>query len=71
VALGKGESLQTILQTRTNVTEGVATAPALLSRAQKSGVEMPLTAAVVELLTAQKTVPETMAVLMGRALKDE
>jgi glycerol-3-phosphate dehydrogenase len=53
------------------VTEGVATAPALFLRAQKAGVEMPLAAAVVGLLAGEKSVGETMGVLMGRALRDE
>jgi len=71
VALGQGESLASILRHRTNVTEGVATAPALLQRAHQAAVDMPLTAAVAGLLAGENTVPETMARLMGRALKDE
>jgi len=71
LALGKGEALAAVLGGRTNVTEGVATAPALLARARAVGVEMPLTAAVVGLLAGEKTVAETMGALMGRALRDE
>jgi glycerol-3-phosphate dehydrogenase (NAD(P)+) len=63
--------LGAVLGGRTNVTEGVATAPALFLRAQKAGVEMPLAAAVVGLLAGEKSVGETMGVLMGRALRDE
>ena len=70
-ALGKGESLAAVLQQRTSVTEGVTTAPALLTRAQKAGIEMPITEAVTRLLTQERTVSQTMVVLMGRALKDE
>jgi glycerol-3-phosphate dehydrogenase (NAD(P)+) len=70
-ALGKGQSLQAILATRSNVTEGVATAPALLARAQAAGTEMPITEAVTKLLANELTIAETMATLMGRALKDE
>jgi glycerol-3-phosphate dehydrogenase (NAD(P)+) len=69
--LGKGLSLPAILASRTNVTEGVATAPALLARAQKAGVEMPITQVVTALLAAEMTVHQTMAALMSRALKDE
>jgi glycerol-3-phosphate dehydrogenase (NAD(P)+) len=69
--LGKGQSLPDILASRTGVTEGVSTAPALLARAQRSGVEMPITQAVTELLAGTMTVSETVFSLMSRALKDE
>ncbi len=70
-ALGQGSSLAAVLGQRTSVTEGVTTAPALLSRAQRAGVEMPITEAVTRLLAGERTVAQTMAGLMGRALKDE
>jgi glycerol-3-phosphate dehydrogenase (NAD(P)+) len=70
VALGRGASLAEVLGTRTNVTEGVATAPALLARAKAVGVEMPVVAAVAGLLAGTGIV-ETMGALMGRALRDE
>ena len=69
--LGKGQSLQQILETRTSVTEGVMTAPALQARALALGVEMPITQAVTNLLGGGMNVVETMAALMSRALKDE
>ncbi|MDE8348521.1 MAG: NAD(P)-dependent glycerol-3-phosphate dehydrogenase [Acidocella sp.] len=71
LALGKGDTLAAVLQSRTSVTEGVATAPALLARAQQADVEMPITAAVTALLAGESGVRETMRTLMGRALKDE
>ncbi|HQT39407.1 MAG TPA: NAD(P)H-dependent glycerol-3-phosphate dehydrogenase [Acidocella sp.] len=71
LALGKGDTLAAVLQSRTSVTEGVATAPALLARAQQADVEMPITAAVTALLAGESDVRETMRTLMGRALKDE
>ncbi|MDR3521038.1 MAG: NAD(P)-dependent glycerol-3-phosphate dehydrogenase [Acidocella sp.] len=71
LALGKGQSLAAVLQSRSNVTEGVATAPALLARARQADVEMPITAAVTALLAGELSVPGTMHALMGRALKDE
>jgi glycerol-3-phosphate dehydrogenase (NAD(P)+) len=49
----------------------VATAPALLARAAMAGVDMPITQAVAALLAGDKGVGETMATLMGRALRDE
>jgi len=69
--LGKGQALATILQTRTSVTEGIATAPALLARATAAGVEMPITQAVAALLAGDLDVAGTMASLMGRGLRDE
>jgi glycerol-3-phosphate dehydrogenase len=42
----------------------------LLARAQQAGVEMPITAAVTQLLDGAG-IAESMAALMGRALKDE
>jgi glycerol-3-phosphate dehydrogenase (NAD(P)+) len=71
LALGKGEKLADILGRRSNVTEGIATAPALAARAAALGVEMPLTAAVVKLLAEERNIAETMAALMGRELRDE
>jgi glycerol-3-phosphate dehydrogenase (NAD(P)+) len=71
LALGQGASLPEVLRHRTNVTEGVATAPALLSRAAAVGVEMPVASAVAALLAGETGVAATMAALMGRALKDE
>jgi glycerol-3-phosphate dehydrogenase (NAD(P)+) len=71
VALGQGRGLDEILAERTAVTEGVATAPALLARAAAAGVDMPITASVTSLLAGQQNVLQTMSALMGRALKDE
>jgi glycerol-3-phosphate dehydrogenase (NAD(P)+) len=71
LALGQGQSLDAILSHRTTVTEGVATAPALLARAQAAGTEMPITEAVTNLLSGAQNIPQTAAALMGRALKDE
>jgi glycerol-3-phosphate dehydrogenase (NAD(P)+) len=71
LALGKGEALATILAGRAGVTEGVASAPALLARARAAGAEMPVVAAVAGLLAGTAGIAETMAALMGRALRDE
>jgi glycerol-3-phosphate dehydrogenase (NAD(P)+) len=63
--------LSAVLASRTNVTEGVSTAPALLARATNAGVEMPITQVVTALLADEMNIAQTMAALMGRALKDE
>ena len=71
LALGQGQNLADILTARSSVTEGVATAPALLARAARAGVEMPIVQAVTKLLANEMNIAETMSALMGRALKDE
>jgi len=71
VALGRGALLADVLGNRTDVTEGVATAPALLARAKAAGADMPVVAAVAGLLAGAAGVAETMAALMRRALRDE
>ena len=73
VALGRGESLASILAARRSVTEGVATAPALLARALKSRtqVEMPICEAVAALLAGRTTLPEAIATLLARPRRDE
>ena len=71
LTLGQGESLESILGRRAGVTEGVATAPALLARAATANVDMPITEAVTKLLAHEMNIAQTMAALMGRALKDE
>jgi len=65
-ALGQGQSLAEILAARNSVTEGVTTAPALLARAQAAGVDMPITAAVTELLAGRHDVASAVRDLMGR-----
>jgi glycerol-3-phosphate dehydrogenase (NAD(P)+) len=69
--LGQGNTLTAILRQRTSVTEGVATAPALVARAADAGVEMPITEAVTGLLSGAANVAETVGSIMGRSLKDE
>jgi glycerol-3-phosphate dehydrogenase (NAD(P)+) len=69
--LGKGVALAAILRSRTSVTEGVATAPALLARAVAVGVEMPIAQAVSALLAGEMDIAGTMASIMARTLRDE
>lgn len=69
LALGRGERLADILAARTAVTEGVATAPALVARA--AGVEMPICTAVADLLAGRTTVGQAMESLLARPRKDE
>lgn len=71
LALGKGQSLKEIMQARSAVTEGVATAPALKRLAEKAGVEMPICAAVAAILDDTINVDTAISGLLGRELKQE
>ncbi|KAA2213087.1 NAD(P)H-dependent glycerol-3-phosphate dehydrogenase [Teichococcus oryzae] len=70
-ALGQGQRLDAILGGRNSVTEGVATAPALLARAAAAGVEMPITAAVTAVLDGQAEVTDAIYGLLARPLRPE
>jgi glycerol-3-phosphate dehydrogenase (NAD(P)+) len=73
VALGRGEKLADVLAARTAVTEGVATASALVARAAGPGlsVEMPICSAVASLLAGRTTLAEAMNALLARPRRDE
>jgi glycerol-3-phosphate dehydrogenase (NAD(P)+) len=68
-ALGQGESLTDVLASRSAVTEGVATAAALVARA--GDVELPICRAVAELLAGSKTLNQAIAELLSRPQRDE
>jgi glycerol-3-phosphate dehydrogenase (NAD(P)+) len=69
LALGRGQALADILAQRAAVTEGVATAPALVARA--AGVDMPICSAVADLLQGRTTLAEATAALLARPRRDE
>ncbi|HTI83498.1 MAG TPA: NAD(P)H-dependent glycerol-3-phosphate dehydrogenase [Acetobacteraceae bacterium] len=69
LALGRGEALADVLASRSAVTEGVATAPALAARAV--GVDMPICTAVAALLSGATTLKDAMAALLARPRRDE
>jgi glycerol-3-phosphate dehydrogenase (NAD(P)+) len=71
IALGRGERLADILAARSSVTEGVATAPALLARASAARVDMPIAAAVTALLAGTLDVPGAIRALTGRPPRAE
>ena len=53
------------------MTEGVATAPAIVARAAAAGVELPICEAVADLVAERITVPEAMARLLSRPQRAE
>jgi glycerol-3-phosphate dehydrogenase (NAD(P)+) len=69
LALGHGEALAEVLARRSGVTEGVATAPALLARA--AGIDLPICAAVAALLAGQTTLDDAITTLLTRPRRDE
>jgi glycerol-3-phosphate dehydrogenase (NAD(P)+) len=71
LALGQGERLADLRAARTSVAEGVATAPALVARAARAGLELPICAAVAALLEGRTTLPQAMAALLARPRRDE
>jgi glycerol-3-phosphate dehydrogenase (NAD(P)+) len=67
--LGQGETLAGILASRSSVTEGVATAPALVARG--AGVDLPICRAVAALLAGQTSLHQAMTDLLARPRGNE
>jgi glycerol-3-phosphate dehydrogenase (NAD(P)+) len=70
--LGKGETLDDILNSMTHVSEGVPTTKAVYNFLQSRGVELPIVSAVYGMLydnvTAEETVKRLMAIPVGGEL---
>ncbi len=71
LALGQGQGVKQILAARNAVTEGVATAPALVTLAKQHNVEMPISEAVNAVLSGGSTVSDAMTALLSRPYKGE
>jgi glycerol-3-phosphate dehydrogenase (NAD(P)+) len=71
MALGEGQTAEQALAGKLSVAEGAATAPVLLQAAAAAGVDMPISAAVADLLAGRATVPEVVRRLLSRPLKSE
>ena len=71
VALGEGRTAAEALAGRRTVAEGAATAPVLVEAAARAGVEMPITAAVADLLSGRADAREVIDRLLARPLKAE
>lgn len=69
--LGRGRRLDDVLGGRNSVTEGVATAPAVIAMAKAAGVEMPVCAAVADLVSGARGLDEIIGALLARPLKAE
>jgi len=71
LALGKGSSLARHMAGRRQVVEGEATAPAVLARAAKLGIEMPICAAVDAILHRGADLDAAIRALLARPLRRE
>jgi glycerol-3-phosphate dehydrogenase (NAD(P)+) len=71
LALGQGERLADVLAAPSGVIEGVATAPALVERAARVRVDMPVCATVAALLDERITLAAAIASLLARPRRDE
>ncbi|HET8746443.1 MAG TPA: NAD(P)H-dependent glycerol-3-phosphate dehydrogenase [Ramlibacter sp.] len=69
--LAQGRTLQQAVDSLGHVAEGVYSARTVVERAGRLGVEMPIAAAVVDLLDGRVSPAEAVAALMGRDPADE
>ena len=71
VELGKGVDLETILASRTAVSEGVHTAGVVRAIAAAHNIEMPVCEAVARIVTSNANVDDEITQLMSRPLRAE
>jgi glycerol-3-phosphate dehydrogenase (NAD(P)+) len=71
VALGRGQALGDILSARTSVAEGVFTASAVMTLAEKLEIEMPLCAAVDAIVNHGTDIGEVIHGLLSRPFRSE
>jgi glycerol-3-phosphate dehydrogenase (NAD(P)+) len=71
MALGQGQTAAEALAGKRSVAEGAATAPVLLEAAQAAAVDMPISAAVADLLAGRAAVGQVVQRLLERPLKAE
>ncbi len=71
IALGQGESLRKIMASRNTVAEGVHTAGAVVARAKKHGVDMPICQAIDAIVAGRWSVAQAIAALLSRPVTDE
>ena len=69
--LGEGRGAAELLADRRTVAEGAFTAPVLHRAARRSGVDMPIVAAVCALLAGEASVDEVVERLLSRPLRPE
>ena len=70
-ALGEGRPLDEILAERNSVSEGVYTASAVVQLAQEKGFEMPICAAVADVVSGSCNVDDAVERLLSRPFRSE
>jgi glycerol-3-phosphate dehydrogenase (NAD(P)+) len=71
LALGQGQTVEQALAGKRSVAEGYESAPAVRELAARTGVDMPISLAVADVLAGETTVPEMIEALLSRPLKAE
>ncbi|ODS01129.1 hypothetical protein AUC68_12185 [Methyloceanibacter methanicus] len=71
VALGRGATTNEVLSERLSVTEGVATANAMVEIARGRGIELPIAEAVHAIVTGATSVDAAIGALLSRPLRSE
>ena len=71
IEMGKGRSAAEVLAARRSVAEGAATAPALVELAARYKTDMPIAAAVDQLLRGRMNIEEAIGALLSRPFKSE
>jgi glycerol-3-phosphate dehydrogenase (NAD(P)+) len=71
LALGQGQSIESILGGMTMVAEGVKSSPSVLDLAHRHDVDMPITEQVVAVCHEGRTARDALAALMSRTSKSE
>jgi glycerol-3-phosphate dehydrogenase (NAD(P)+) len=69
--IGRGETLDQILETMSAVAEGVPTTQAALELAAAVGVELPITERVADILWNNANAEQAVRMLMMRPARDE
>jgi glycerol-3-phosphate dehydrogenase (NAD(P)+) len=70
-ALGQGGAAAALLASRPQVVEGAYTAAALVARAQRAGIDMPISQAVAAIVNRGAQIDATIGALLARPLRAE
>ncbi len=71
IALGKGETLRNLVAPGKALAEGIETAPALVARARRQTIELPVAETMAAILDGSLAPNDAVPRLMGRPLKSE
>jgi glycerol-3-phosphate dehydrogenase (NAD(P)+) len=69
--LGKGETLEKLAGPGKPLAEGIETAPALVARARRQNIELPIAETMASILDGSLSLGDAVPRLMGRPLKSE